>query len=80
MKLKSYGDILVVKRDAKKGVTETGIHLPDKYGDGLSTGVVESGGEILKDGTKVVYNNTGAIEMSGFDLIHKQSVLAVVEE
>ncbi len=80
MKLKSYGDVLVVKRDPKKTTTDSGIFLPDQYGDGLSTGVVESGGDLLTDGTKILYNNTGAITMNGLDLIHKQSVLSRIEE
>lgn len=80
MKLKSYGDIIVVKRHPKQKITDSGIHLPDKYGDNLSMGNVVSGGEHISEGTKIVYNSMGAMELDGQDLIHKQSILSIIED
>lgn len=78
MKFKAYGDIVVLKRDPKKKMTESGIFLPDQYDNAISLGTVESGGPHLAYGSRVLYNSLGTIEMNGYDLIHKQAILAVI--
>lgn len=80
MKLKAFGEIVVVMREPKEKMTKSGIHLPDKYGDDVSFGEVLSGGDIVPDGSRIVYVNTGGMTIEGQELILRKSILAVIEE